>query len=113
MRAGLAIAAALIADLLFAVFKWSIPSSVALPLLIVVASVPVVRMTVRGRRSARAALLPGSLMMLALLFRQLDVAGIWCLPESRLHQGHALWHLLTAASLGAMYFFFEDAPAPA
>jgi hypothetical protein len=109
VRPGIAIAVALVADLLFAVFKWSIPSTIALPLLIVVASIPVVRMTMRGRRSTRAALLPGSLMLLALLFRQLDVAGIWCLPESRLYQGHALWHLLTAASLGAMYFFFEDA----
>jgi hypothetical protein len=113
VRPALAIAAALVADLLFALFKWSIPGTVALPLLIVVASVPIVRMVRSGRRSARAALLPGLLMLLAVVFRQLDVAGVWCLPESRVYQGHALWHLLTAASLGAVFFFFENAPAEA
>lgn len=111
VRPALALAAALVADLLFAVFKWSIPGTVALPMLVVVAGVPIVRMTRSGRRSPRAALLPGLLMLLAVVFRQLDVAGIWCLPESRIYQGHALWHLLTAASLGAVFFFFDDAAA--
>lgn len=110
VRPAAAIAAALAADLLFAIFKWSIPSTVALPLLLGVLAVPIARVTREGRRSLRAALLPVLLMAVALLFRQLDVAGIWCLPESRFYQGHALWHLLTAASLGAAFFFFEHAP---
>ena len=109
VRPAVALIGALVADALFAIFKWSIPGSVALPLLVVVASVPIVRMVRSGRRSTRAALLPALLMGLAVVFRQLDVAGIWCLPESRVYQGHALWHLLTAASLGAVFFFFEDA----
>lgn len=110
VRPAVAIAAALVADLLFAIFKWSIPATVALPLLLGVLAVPIARVTREGRRSLRAALLPAILMAVAFLFRQLDVAGIGCLPESRLYQGHALWHLLTAASLGAGFFFFEHAP---
>lgn len=110
VRSAVALVAALVADLLFAVFKWSIPGTVALPLLVVAASLPIVRMTRSGQRSLRVALLPAVLMLFAVVFRQLDVAGIWCLPESRIYQGHALWHLLTAASLGAAFFFFERAP---
>lgn len=32
--------------------------------------------------------------------------GIWCDPASLL-QGHAVWHLLTAASVGAFYLYFR------
>jgi hypothetical protein len=111
VRPAVVLVAALVADLLFAVFKWSIPSTVALPVLVIASCVPIVRMTRNGERPLRAALLPGLLMGIAVVFRQLDVAGIWCLPESRIYQGHALWHLLTAASLGAAFFFFEDVSA--
>lgn len=42
--------------------------------------------------------------------------GVWCTPESLL-QGHALWHLLTAASVGCFYRYFRgegpDVPPPA
>lgn len=33
--------------------------------------------------------------------------GVWCDPDSLL-QGHAVWHLLTAASVGAFYLYFRD-----
>jgi hypothetical protein len=33
--------------------------------------------------------------------------GVWCDPQSLL-QGHAVWHLLTAASVGAFYLYFRD-----
>jgi hypothetical protein len=32
--------------------------------------------------------------------------AVWCNPDS-LIQGHALWHLLTAASVGAFYLYFR------
>lgn len=38
--------------------------------------------------------------------------GVWCTPESLL-QGHALWHLLTAVSVGCFYRYFRDeGPVP-
>jgi hypothetical protein len=32
--------------------------------------------------------------------------GAWCSPESLL-QGHALWHLLSAVSVGCFYLYFR------
>lgn len=38
--------------------------------------------------------------------------GVWCAPES-LVQGHALWHLLTAVSVGCLYRYLRDeGPTP-
>lgn len=37
--------------------------------------------------------------------------GVWCDPESLL-QGHAVWHLLTAASVGAFYLYFRGEGEP-
>lgn len=62
-----------------------------------------------GRCSARAALVPFVLVLAATGFRQLDVAGVLCSPESRVYQGHALWHVLCAASLGTAFFAFGGA----
>jgi hypothetical protein len=39
--------------------------------------------------------------------RQIDVAGRFTGPDAWL-QGHALWHLLTAASLGCMYLYYRS-----
>lgn len=37
--------------------------------------------------------------------------GVWCDPDSLL-QGHAVWHLLTAASVGAFYLYFRGEGEP-
>lgn len=103
------LAVALVADALFAIFKWSISANVALPLLMVAASIPITRRVMLGEGSVRGALVPVGLFALALALRQLDVAHVACDPEG-LYQGHALWHLLTAASLGLWFFFFDAAP---
>jgi len=100
------VAVALFADALFAVFKWAISAYVALPLLIAAATVPIVRWVRLGRRPAREAFVPLVLFVAAFVARQLDVAHVGCAPESIL-QGHATWHVLTAASLASAYFFFD------
>jgi hypothetical protein len=46
-------------------------------------------------------------LVLAVLFRQLDVARKFGTPESWI-QGHALWHLLTALALGSMYLYYRS-----
>ena len=104
-----AMGVALAADLLFSIFKWQVDAFIALPALIVAVSVPMASLVRAGRRAVSTALLPLLLMGVAFALRQLDVAHIGCFPDSRLFQGHALWHILTAASLGAAYFCFEGA----
>lgn len=64
---------------------------------------------VRGR--AAVALVPLALFVAAFGVRELDVRHIGCDPASVLYQGHALWHLLPAASLWASYRFFERTSA--
>ena len=46
-----------------------------------------------------------SLLALAAVFSGLDVTRTWCDPSNHWLQGHALWHLLTAASLYALFRF--------
>jgi predicted membrane channel-forming protein YqfA (hemolysin III family) len=46
-------------------------------------------------------------LVLAVFFRQLDVARQFGTPESAI-QGHALWHLLTALALGSMYLYYRS-----
>ncbi len=108
-----AIGAALAIDLLFAVFKWRINAFLALPALIAALAVPMAFVVKAGRIATVTALLPLLLMGAAFALRQIDVAHIGCFPDSRLYQGHALWHLLTAASLGVAYFCFDAAGAEA
>jgi len=65
--------------------------------LVVAASVPIVLAVRAGRGSARAALAPLALLVVATALREADVRRVLCWPDSALYQGHALWHLLCAA----------------
>jgi hypothetical protein len=47
-----------------------------------------------------------ALITLGAVFSVLDVTRTWCDPHSWL-QGHALWHLLSAASLYALFRFYR------
>jgi hypothetical protein len=103
----------LIAALLYH-YKWSMSSSQVLPLhiLTVIAfaiadSIPLPRGLHRSRLKKRWLLIAFVSLALAITFRQLDVAGRFGTPDTFL-QGHALWHLLTAASLGAMYLYYRS-----
>jgi len=57
------------------------------------------------------------LMGKAATFSGLDVWRVWCDPESLWQQGHAIWHLLTAAALASLLLFYASpaarAPGPA
>jgi len=103
----------LIAALLYH-YKWSMSSSLVLPLhiLTVIAfaiadSIPFSRGLHRSRLQKRWLLIAFVSLALAITFWQLDVAGRFGTPDTFL-QGHALWHLLTAASLGAMYMYYRS-----
>lgn len=69
-----------------------------------------------GRREAhRFWWLALALLAAAAAFSALDVTRAWCDPSDHWLQGHALWHLLSAASLYALFRFTAalelDAPA--
>jgi hypothetical protein len=94
-------------DLLIARYKWHLEATVAIPILLVAIAVPTTRAVRTGSGRATVALVPLALFLVAFGVRELDVRHIGCDPASVLYQGHTLWHLLTAASLGASYRFFE------
>lgn len=103
----------LIAALLYH-YKWSMSSSLVLPfhILTVIAfaiadSIPLPRGLHRSTLQKRWLLIAFVSLSLAITFRQLDVAGRFGTPDT-LFQGHALWHLLTAASLGTMYVYYRS-----
>ena len=43
----------------------------------------------------------------------LDVTRVWCDPTNHWLQGHAVWHVLSAFSLFALYHFYERLPSRA
>jgi hypothetical protein len=53
-------------------------------------------------RPRRLLVLAGGVFALAFLAWTLDETGVWCDPTS-LFQGHALWHLGSAAAAGVLY----------
>jgi len=71
--------------------------------LIVAAAVTEIRLE-RRRRWLWAAI---ALLGLAFGAWTLDATGFWCAPNS-LVQGHAVWHLLCAASVGALFLYLQD-----
>ncbi len=51
-----------------------------------------------------------ALMAGASVFSALDVTRVWCDPANHWLQGHALWHLLSAACLAALFAFYRGLP---
>lgn len=47
------------------------------------------------------------LLLVAATLSALDAARIFCDPHDHLVQGHALWHVLSAISLGVLALFYE------
>lgn len=69
------------------------------------------------RRRARPGATPYGLFFLALAllaaagaFSLADVTRVWCDPRNHWLQGHALWHLLSAASLYTLFCFYRRLP---
>lgn len=53
-----------------------------------------------------------ALMGLAALCSALDLRGVWCDPHDHLFQGHAAWHVLSAASIYFIARFYDGLPGP-
>jgi hypothetical protein len=90
---------------LLAIFKWQLDTTIAMVALGFVVAWAMARRMRAGAGSLAAALLPLGLIGIGYGVRALDVSRAWCDPASWL-QGHALWHLLSAASLYAAWRFF-------
>ena len=70
----------------------------------------------RGTPALRTRVAPGTrygaywlalgLISAAAVCSALDVTRVWCDPDDHWIQGHAAWHLLSAASLLALYYFY-------
>ncbi len=102
----------LAADVGLALFKWQL-NTVLMMVGMGAAIAVLMAMQVRaGRQSLRNALLPGLLIALAYGIRELDVQKILCAPNSLLFQGHALWHLLCAATVHLVFTFFAPRSEP-
>jgi uncharacterized membrane protein YhaH (DUF805 family) len=92
-----------------AAFKWMLPTTAMLVALGAIAAAGLVTLAREGRTTLRAGWVPLALIALAYVVRESDVRRWLCWPDSVVYQGHALWHLLSAASLHAAWIGFERA----
>ncbi len=100
----------LIADIVLAVFKWQLNTMLVMVSMgAAIAALMAVHVR-SGRQSLRFALLPLLLIAVAYGIRGLDVQKVLCVPDSLLFQGHALWHLLCAATVYLAFQFFAQLP---
>ena len=79
--------------------------------LVLILAIVAQELVLRARSASRAAY-PWFWTGLALIgagavCSALDVTRVWCDPTSRWLQGHATWHLLSAASLYALFRFYR------
>jgi dihydroceramidase len=67
----------------------------------------------RRRPRVRLAYFAAALVSFALayLIWNLDNSGLWCNPGSWM-QGHALWHILSAAAAGLIFLYYRSEHAP-
>ena len=90
-------------------FKWSMSSPIVLKSLVgsVAASTLLARFCSSRMLDGRWLLASSAALVVAVFCRQLDIAGRFSGPDEWA-QGHALWHVLTALSLGCVYAFYRS-----
>ena len=90
-------------------FKWSMSSPIVLKSLVgsVAASTLLARFCSSRMLDGRWLLASSAALVVAVFCRQLDIAGRFSGPDAWA-QGHALWHILTALSLGCVYAFYRS-----
>jgi hypothetical protein len=100
---------ALVTCFLLYEYKWSMRSSVVLPtLILIVAAFAVLdRFQRRSRLSVPMLILSVAALVAARICWVMDVAGKFGGPDTWF-QGHAVWHLLTALSLAAIYLYYRN-----
>ncbi|MFM7520010.1 MAG: ceramidase domain-containing protein [Planctomycetota bacterium] len=98
------VGAMVVAEGLLYRYKWSMSATTVLATLILAVGLValVEHMVAPGRHQAGWFVAALVMLVAAVACRQLDVARRFTGPDT-IVQGHALWHLLTAAALGAMW----------
>ena len=94
----------IVATLLFYLYKWSLSSAVILPLLIVLVAGFALRelLSCASRIGIGFLLAAIASLGIAVACRELDIQRRFSTPDAVI-QGHAVWHVLTAISLAALY----------
>ena len=102
---GVLAAAVVVAEIALWKWKWSMSATTVLSTLITVMAVVTVAEHLRWPGRFRSAWLGWGACLLAagIACRQSDVARSFPVGPDSWLQGHALWHLLTAAALGTLY----------
>jgi hypothetical protein len=100
------------------VFQTGFPIQSLVALSIALSIAQEARLFASTRKAARAGssgyasyALALALLGSAALFSALDVTRIWCDPGNLWMQGHAWWHLLSAAALAALLHFYVERAA--
>jgi hypothetical protein len=98
-------AAVIVAEIALWRWKWSMSATTVLSSLIAAMALVTVAEHLLWPRRCRSAWLGWGACFLAagIACRQSDVAGSFPVGPDSYLQGHALWHLLTAAALGTLY----------
>ncbi len=97
------------------VFETGVPIQGLIVVLIVLMLGQEATLSRGAARAANYATYGAALALLAAAgaFSAADVTRLWCDPHNHWLQGHAIWHLLSASSLAALYLFYEALPAGA
>jgi len=100
---------AIAGGVLFFIYKWSLSSSHDLPALILVLIFFIAsdRFQQTNQEEVRWMIMGLVALFVAVLCRQLDVAGHFTGGDAWL-QGHALWHVFTALSLACAYLYYRS-----
>jgi uncharacterized membrane protein len=103
--AGLAI----VIEALLYMYKWSMSAKYVLTTLILTLIAVCGLHAIRRSRhfSVWWAIISVIALLAAVFFRQIDIAGRFTGPDAWL-QGHVLWHIFTATSLGTGYMYFRS-----
>lgn len=96
------------ATVFFYAFKWQLEGKTALGLLFggIILGALALPLLYRGRFHLWMGLVAVAMLFVAIWIRELDVAKVGCDPAS-VYQGHALWHVLTAASAYLTYQYLR------
>jgi len=93
-----------------AVLLWTVPLLRRFAFALLVLAVIGVELRARAAtRTIRTSYFWSALGVLTIAFGiwVLDITRVWCAPTSYL-QGHAIWHVLTAAAAGLIYMYYRS-----
>jgi hypothetical protein len=93
-------------------FRTAVPIQGIVAVLVLAAVAQELRLWLGGGGASRAWwLVAVALLAAAATSSALDLSRVWCDPGNHWLQGHAVWHVLSAASLWALFRFYSEVDA--